>query len=87
MVYRVVLVNSEGSTDATTTYEGLTEVELTDAHPEQALETVGARPGTYKTVKLEFRNEDYLKAYAYNSSKGLTYYSTSSGIKNLPGVR
>jgi len=54
MVYRVVLVNSEGSTDAITTYEGLTEAELTDAYPKQALETVGVRPGTYKTVKLEF---------------------------------
>lgn len=55
-VYGVVLVDSEGNTDATTTYDGLTEVELTDAYPAQALETVGVQPGTYTTVKLEFSN-------------------------------
>lgn len=85
MVYGVVLVDSEGSTDAITTYDGLTEVELTDTHPAQALETVGVQPGTYTTVKLEFANEYYIKAYAYNSSKGLTYYSTTSGVTTYQG--
>ena len=40
-VYGVVLVDSEGNTDAITTYDGLTEVEPTETHPAQALETVG----------------------------------------------